>query len=97
MIETRTTESMKTNFITCPGDVFVIKGHSRCITDSITVAITNTDRDEHFYINLRNILAAWKMLKQLDDMGGRSVFDQLDDNDPIPYKDSTPYKARFAV
>jgi len=95
MADSRTTESMKREFITCPDDVFTIKGHKNCISGSIVVALHNAGRQEHFYITLPNKLDAWKLLLKLDNMGGRSVFNQMGDDDPEPFKDSMPYKARF--
>jgi len=94
-ITKRTAESLKENLLTCPGDVFTIKGNSNCISDSLTVLIENKDRDESFYNSWPNRLPVWKLLKQLNDMGGRKVFRQIDDNVPEPFEDSLPYKARF--
>ncbi len=94
-IEKRNQESMRKNFISCPGDKYTIKGSSNCISNSITVMVSNSGREEKFFITMRNNLDAWKMLKKLDDMGGRTVLDQIDNNAPIPFKDSMPYKHRF--
>ncbi len=94
-ITKRTAESIKQNLITCPGDVFTIKGSSNCISDSLTVLIENKDRGESFINSWPNRLPVWKLLKQLNEMGGRIVLNQIDNNKPEPFKDSLPYKVRF--
>lgn len=91
----RTAESFKQNLITCPGDVFTIKGTSNCISDSLTILIENKDRGESFLNSWPNRLEVWKILKRLNEMGGRKVLNQMDDNEPEPFEDSLPYKVRF--
>ena len=94
-ITKRTAKSIKQNLITCPGDVFTIKGNSNCISDSLTILIENKDREESFLKSWPNRLPVWKLLKQLNKMGGRTVLNQMDDNKPEPFEKSLPYKARF--
>jgi len=92
----RSQETMKNQFITAPGDVFTIKSHKNCISDSLTILVTNKNTEESFYLSAPNRIEAWKLLLQLDNMGGRSVFLQFGDDEPIPYKQSDAYKYRFA-
>jgi hypothetical protein len=88
-------------FTTCPGDVFTIQATSNMISSSIAVRITNdgtmNDAAIHTdeWLTIANRIEAWKLLKQLNDMGGRSVMYQIDDREPIRYEDSMPYKHRF--
>lgn len=93
--EIRTAESIKKNLLTCPGDVFTIKGRSNCISDTLIVLIENHNRGESFLNCWPNKLPVWKLLKQLNEMGGRTVLNQIDDNEPEPFETSLPYKARF--
>ncbi len=91
----RTNQTMHKSFVTCPNDVFTIKGSKYCISDSITIEVSNKSRDELFSINLPNKIESWQLLLQLDNMGGRSVFNQHGSDNPEPFKESAPYKARF--
>ena len=89
----RTAESMRRNFLSVPGDKYIISICSNCISSGMSFRVVNGE--ENFSISCDNKLAVWKMLLQLDNMGGREVFVQVDDGDLIPYKQSMPYKARF--
>lgn len=91
----RTAKTMQESFITKPGDIFTVKGSKNCISSSITVEVANKGNNELFNITLSNTLPAWQMLLKLDNMGGRSVFNQHGDDAPIPFKESMSYKHRF--
>ncbi len=88
-------------FVSCPGDVMTIEHTPHMISDSISIHITNEGTvsaasiitDE--YLGLKNCLEAWKWLKSCDDISSREVMLQRDDDDPIKFKDSKPYKCRF--
>ena len=88
-------------FVTCPGDVFTIQMTPNCISNSISVRVTNEGTmneaaiktDE--YLGLPNNLGIWTWLKKLNDMGGRSVMVQRGEETPINFEDSAPYKCRF--
>ncbi len=88
-------------FVTCPGDVFTVKATPGMLSNSIHIHVTNAgtmndaaiETDE--YVGLPNNLDAWKMLKQLNEIGGRLVRHQTGDADPVPYEESGPYMYRF--
>lgn len=91
----RTQETMRENFISCPGDVYIIKMHRNLISNCLVFYVTNEERKEKFPITATNKLGVWELLRDLDNMGGRSVMVQIDNDNPINFKDSMPYKARF--
>lgn len=88
-------------FTSCPGDVFTIKATSGMISSSISIHITNdgTMNDAAIvtdeWLGLENRIEAWEWVKQCSEVPGRKAMYQIDDNEPIEYKDSTPYKHRF--
>ena len=94
-IEKRTRETMVQNFISCPNDVYTIKSVSNLISSSLTFYVSNKGRNENFAITADNKLSVWELLRDLDNMGGRSVMYQIDKQTPIAYKDSIPFQHRF--
>ena len=88
------TKDLRTgNFVTSPGDIFIVKHTSNLISNSIVVELKNGN--ENFYFGLPNKIEAWNFLKELNEIGGRKVLYQIDDNEPFDFADSMPYKYRF--
>jgi len=89
-------EDLRTgNFVTKPGDVYILEHTSACLSDSLDIKLVN--RGEEIYFGLPNNIKAWNFLKQLNEIGGRRVLYQVDDNEPINLEDSQPYKYRFNI
>lgn len=88
-------ESLKAGkFISIPGDIYTVKGSSNMLSNSLTLHLVNSQ--ESIYFGLPNELDAWKFLKSLNETGGRKVYYQIDNNEPINFEDSLPYKYRFS-
>ncbi len=90
----RSHETLQKEFTSYPDDVYTIKHQSGVLRNVIVVNITNEGRGENFPVTFNNVLKAWKELKMLADLG-RTVLHQTDDQEPIPYADSEPYRYRF--
>lgn len=88
-------------FTTLPGDIFTIETKVNMISSHICVHVTNDGLENEASIitderiTLPNNRDAWKLLKKLSEMGGRSVLYQMGDSTPIDYKESKPYIYRF--
>ena len=89
----RTAETMRQNFISKPGDKYIIPINSHCLSSGMSFQVVN--ENESFSISCDNTPAVWDLLKRLDNMGGRSVWVQIDSNEPTPFKSSAAYKSRF--
>lgn len=89
----RTAQTMRQNFISKPNDQYIVPVFRNCLSSGMSFRVLNTNED--FSISCDNKLEVWELLRKLDDMGGRSVFVQYDNEQPIPYKESAPYKHRF--
>lgn len=86
------------SFVSYPGDVFIVKHSSGMISNSLSIEAHN-DHPVHgyktFWFGLPNELNAWKFLKQINEMGGRKVLYQIDENEPFPFEQSVAYRYRF--
>ena len=92
---TRTEKSIKENFVTCPNDRFIIPINSNVLSSGMAFIVENEQRGENIRVNCENKLGVWELLRDLDNMGGRDVFVQVDGGELTPFKKSLPYKARF--
>lgn len=92
-MEPRSQDTMRERFTTKPGDIFTIQSKTGVLSRIISVSVKNGN--EQFYLSFKNDLDAWKVLKRVNEIPGRSVMFQSDDNTPIPLKNSVPYDSRF--
>jgi len=83
------------NFMTVPGDVYILKHTSNVISDSLTIELINKRDDEQVIFGLPNNIKSWQFLKGLNEIGNRIVLYQIDEEEPFPFEESTPYKYRF--
>jgi hypothetical protein len=88
----RSHETMSQEFITKPGDKFIVKLQGG-LSSSIPLQVVNEKTGEDFYLGMKNCLAAWKELVKIDNIGARSVVVETDGGE-VPYKESLPFKAR---
>ncbi len=82
------------NFITAPKDVFTLMHTSGLISDSLSIKINRSGKT--FYFGLKNNIESWTLLKKLNEMGARTVLYQIDNETPIAFEDSYPYRYRFS-
>ena len=97
MKEKRIVRTMKKQFVTRPGDVFTIKVRSNLLSNVIDVEVKNERVGENFTLTFKNAEDSWDLFKKLNDMLARKVFYKVDDEEPIPFEDSPPYKSRFGA
>lgn len=88
----RSHDTMMNNFVTAPLDVFTINYVG--ISSSLSVTVTNENTDEKFSLGLPNELPAWQLLKDINDMGARTVLLETEDGTIVAYEDSLPYSCR---
>lgn len=89
-------ERFMANYITNPNDVITILHSTGIISSSIDIKFSNESTGEKAgYGSLINKKETWNILKEFNEIGGRKVLYQIDNNEPIPFEDSAPYKHRF--
>lgn len=93
--ETIMADLKKGKFESVPQDVMTIKSCSNMICNTIDIHLTNAQSGDDCYFCISNKLDAWKWLKQINEVEARSVLYQIDDNNPIKFEESLPYKSRF--
>ena len=98
-------ERLEEGFVSCPGDVLEVLHHTSkhctCICDTITLRLTNGDNVSTACV--RNCKAAWKMLKNVSEIGAREVWyttltrdnGEEEELSRIPFNQSAPYTYRF--
>ena len=82
-------------FITKPGDKFIILSNPKVLVSNINVQVVNDRTGEDFFIEFSNFDGSWEFLRELDNMGGREVWHKLGNNEPIPFKQTMVFEQRF--
>ena len=85
----------KGKWYSTPNDVMTIL-HSMCISNTIDIKVTNEPNDVDYTVSVSNVDGAWKWLKRIDGTPARTVLYQTEDGETINFKDSDPYRYRFA-
>ena len=82
--------------VTNPGDKITILHTTNLISNTITCKFENTKTDEaSIVMGIANIPRHWRFLRDINNIGGRTVLYQIDNGEPFPFEDSIPYKGRF--
>lgn len=95
MEKIRKTRVKNGRFLTKPGDVITVKICSYSLSSSISIELANRQTGERLFDTIPNWLAAWEWLKSVNEIGGRDVVVQTNDQEPIPFEESAPYLYRF--
>ncbi len=85
----------ETGFVSHPQDVITILHSSGVIADTITINIYNHNDGTDVTVAIKNFIKSWNFLKTVSEVYMRFVLYKTDDNLPIFYEDSMPYKHRF--
>jgi hypothetical protein len=90
-------ERLNGGFITKPGDVLTIIIEKGVVSSSITFELSNKSLGEFYHRDsLPNSDKAWNFLKQLNEVGNRTVLVYNEgENQTVPFEESAPYIYRF--